>query len=137
MRIKIILAQKLILYKAIMKNKTVLICDDDKILLETYTDFFDYKGFVIHKAIDGREALKIINNEELNYLITDYDMPYLTGIDLYRYIKENNLIIPSILITGNEDEDIIEEAKKLGITDILFKPIQLVDLEQIIINILL
>lgn len=119
-----------------MKNKTVLLCDDDKILLDTYTEFFSYKGYISYKAADGKEALKIISNEELNYVVTDYDMPYFTGIDLYRYIKENNLMIPSILVTGTDDCDIIEEAKRLGIDEIIFKPIQLLDLEKILDSLL-
>lgn len=115
-----------------MKSKTILICEDDIILLDTYMEFFDYKGYVIYKATDGKEALKIINNEELNYVVTDYQMPYMTGLELYKYIKEKNLLIPSILVTGTDDMNIIEEAKKLGIDEIIFKPVNFADLEKII-----
>lgn len=112
-------------------NKKILICDDDKVLLETYSEYFTSKGFISLAAQNGKEALNIIKQEQLNGIILDYNMPYLSGLDVYQQMKNLGLKIPSILVTGQTNADIINEAKSLGINDIFFKPVQIQQLETI------
>jgi len=112
--------------------KKILVCEDDKELLKLYEEFFSEFGIKSFFATDIVEAKKIINNEELQGTILDYNLGKFTGLEIYEYLLEKKIKLPSILVTGNKNEEIMKIAKQLGLKDIFFKPIELNTLKIII-----
>lgn len=67
----------------------ILVCDDDKEIVEAIEIYLIQEGYEVLKAYDGMEALDILKKEEVNLLIIDVMMPKLNGIRATLKIREN------------------------------------------------
>ena len=105
----------------------VLICDDDTMTLRALKFQFQKDGYEIFLANDGREAQQILmENDEIDILITDIYMPLINGLELITYIRKNLCRdIPIIIVSKVNVEDTIIFAKELGANDYQIKPINL------------
>ena len=70
--------------------QTILVCDDDKEIVEAIEIYLQQEGFHVLKAYDGEEALEILKNNEVHLLIMDVMMPKLDGIRATLKIRENS-----------------------------------------------
>ena len=68
--------------------QTILVCDDDKEIVEAIEIYLQQEGFHVLKAYDGEEALEILKNNEVHLLIMDVMMPKLDGIRATLKIRE-------------------------------------------------
>ena len=68
----------------------ILVCDDDREIVEAIEIYLSQEGYQILKAYDGIEALEILEKEEVNLLIIDVMMPRLDGIRATLKIREKN-----------------------------------------------
>jgi len=109
-------------------SKKVLIVDDDSSIRETLSNFLSSKGFRVESAENGYTALKVLQRSPFDFLIVDVDMPKINGIELLSYLKEWNINIPSIIITGNISEEIRKEASRLKVWDVIEKPFSFNDI---------
>ena len=78
----------------------ILVCDDDKAIVEAIEIYLTQEGYHILKAYDGQEALDILTREPVDLLIMDIMMPHLDGIRATVKIRENN---PLPIIIGADD----------------------------------
>ena len=99
----------------------ILVCDDDKEIVEAIEIYLIQEGYEVLKAYDGMEALDILKKEEVNLLIIDVMMPKLNGIRATLKIRENNSIPIIILSAKSEDADKIL-GLNIGADDYLTKP---------------
>ena len=99
----------------------ILVCDDDKEIVEAIEIYLLQEGYEIRKAYDGEEALKIIQEEEINLLIIDVMMPKLDGIRTTLKIREESSIPIIILSAKTEDADKIL-GLNVGADDYVTKP---------------
>ena len=83
----------------------ILVCDDDKEIVEAIEIYLAQEGYHILKAYDGMEALDILEREEVNLLILDVMMPRMDGIRATLKIREKNSIPIIILSAKSEDAD--------------------------------
>ena len=83
----------------------ILVCDDDKEIVEAIEIYLAQEGYHILKAYDGMEALDILEREEVNLLILDVMMPRMDGIRATLKIREKNNILIIILSANSEDAD--------------------------------
>lgn len=97
-----------------MKKNSVLIVDDEEAILNSLKRLLSEEPFGVWVAIDYKEALKIVENEEVKVVISDYRMPRINGIDLLRMVKKKNPDIVRILLTGYADIEVVEEAINLS-----------------------
>jgi DNA-binding NtrC family response regulator len=72
---------------------------------------------------DSTKAYEILKGEDFDILLLDMDMPGVTGLDILKYIKKNNINIMTIVLTGVEDIDLAINAMKSGTSDYMLKPI--------------
>lgn len=107
--------------REVMKMYNILVCDDDKEIVEAIEIYLVQEGYHVLKAYDGVEALKILENEEVNLLILDVMMPRLDGIRATLKIRENNSIPIIILSAKSEDADKIL-GLNVGADDYVTKP---------------
>ena len=100
---------------------SILVCDDDKEIVEAIEIYLSQEGYRILKAYDGMEALRILETEEVNLLILDVMMPRLDGIRTTLKIREKNSIPIIILSAKSEDADKIL-GLNVGADDYVTKP---------------
>lgn len=106
-----------------MSEPLILVSDDNQeireFLEEALTTLADYR---VHTVGDGMSALSLVNELEPDLLITDQQMPNLTGLELVKRLKSERPLLPTILMTGESSEALIIEALRAGVVDYLVKP---------------
>ena len=107
-----------------IEGSLVLIVDDDAQILTILEEFFNILGAETFIAFDGLEAWQIFQErEEINLVISDNDMPKLTGVELCRKIRKMESLTPFILLSGRADDFLKAEAASAGANKCLLKPI--------------
>lgn len=104
----------------------VLIVDDEKRIVEYLKYLLDWKSLGFHKVegfYSSKGALQYIIDHEPEILITDIRMPELSGLDLAKIIKENELKTKVVILSGYNDFDYAQKAIRLEIADYLLKPV--------------
>ena len=99
----------------------ILVCDDDKEIVEAIDIYLSKEGYNIIKAYDGVEAIEKLENEEIHLLLIDIMMPRLDGIRATLQIRKNNSIPIIILSAKSEDSDKII-GLDVGADDYITKP---------------
>lgn len=99
----------------------ILVCDDDKEIVEAIEIYLSQEGYHILKAYDGMAALQILEKEKVDLLILDVMMPKLDGIRATLKIREKNSIPIIILSAKSEDADKIL-GLNVGADDYVTKP---------------
>lgn len=99
----------------------ILVCDDDKEIVEAIDIYLTQEGYEVLKAYDGQEALKVLNANDVDLLVIDVMMPRLDGIRATLKIREENNIPIIILSAKSEDADKIL-GLNVGADDYVTKP---------------
>ncbi len=99
----------------------ILICDDDKEILEAIEVYLTNEGYDLYLAQDGMEALEIVAKEEIHLILMDVMMPKLDGLRATMKIREEKNIPIIILSAKSEDYDIIT-GLNIGADDYITKP---------------
>ncbi|GAA0179748.1 response regulator [Clostridium sediminicola] len=111
------------------KPLRILIAEDEYLCLMGLSANLKQLGHeVIGEAIDGNELVEIARKNKPDLIITDINMPLLDGIEAIKKLNEQ-LIIPSIIVSGYHDRELIEKASKQGVFNYLIKPIDIQDLK--------
>ncbi len=122
-----------------MDKIKILWADDEIDLLKPQLMFLEKKGYDVVTVTNGHDALEECDTaKDFDVVFLDESMPGLTGLETLAKIKENNPLLPVVMITKNEAEDIMEEAIGSQISDYLIKPVNpnqiLLTLKKIIDN---
>lgn len=99
----------------------ILVCDDDKEIVEAIEIYLTQEGYQVLKAYDGEEALKVLRKEKVDLLVIDVMMPRLDGIRATLKIREENNLPIIILSAKSEDADRIL-GLNVGADDYVTKP---------------
>lgn len=106
-----------------MKQKDILIVDDDELVCHSLRELLAMEGYEIDSTLDGLEALQKLKDTKYSLIISDIRMPTLDGIELLKEVRGKNLDSFLIFITGHGHIDGAVEAIKLGAYDYITKPI--------------
>ena len=104
---------------------SVLIVDDEPSILQTLSGLLSDEGFEVSTAVNGYEALKIIDAESPDLVLLDIWMPGIDGIETLQEIKKSNPHIQVIIITGHGTIETAVKATKLGAFDLIEKPLSI------------
>lgn len=99
----------------------ILVCDDDKEIVEAIEIYLQQEGYEVIKAYDGAQALELLKKQAVDLLIIDVMMPKLDGIHATLKIREESSIPIIILSAKSEDSDKIL-GLNIGADDYLTKP---------------
>ena len=99
----------------------ILVCDDDKAIVEAIEIYLVQEGYRVFKAYDGIGAIRILEKEEIHLLIVDVMMPKMDGIHATLKIREKYSIPIIILSAKSEDADKIL-GLNIGADDYVTKP---------------
>lgn len=103
------------------KSLRILCMDDDPGMARLLQKHLSRAGYEVEVAHDGNAGLSRNRNEPFDFLIIDYRMPGLTGIDVLRALSTDGGMPPSVILTGAGDEKTAVEAMKLGASDYILK----------------
>ncbi len=109
-------------------SKTILLVDDETIILKTIEGKLIDEGFQVFSAPNGAEALKQFSGLPINLVITDLMMEGMNGITVLERIKKDSPNTAVIILTGYGDLSSAVEALRLGADDYLLKPCDLNEL---------
>lgn len=116
-------------------TERVLVIDDSKEIRDFLAEYvLEPKGFQVLSASNGLMGLEMAMVERPDLMITDQQMPQLTGLELLRKLQEHNIDVPTILMTGMGSEETAVAAFRLGIRDYIIKPIDAQELSESIDN---
>ena len=99
----------------------ILVCDDDKDILEAIKIYLDHEDFTVFKASNGLEALEVVKETEIHLVIMDIMMPQMDGLRATMKIRETKNIPVIMLSAKSEDTDKII-GLNMGADDYITKP---------------
>lgn len=107
-------------------QKTVLIVEDDPVLLKMYSEKFTFDGFNVLNAKDGEEALETATTQKVDAILLDIMLPRMSGTDFLEKFrqKEKGKEVPVIALTNLTEEAEKNRAIKLGVKAYLVKAMQ-------------
>lgn len=105
-------------------SKQILIVDDSESVREVLVYSLENAGYEIIVACDGKDALNYFDGRTIDLLLTDFHMPNLNGLDLILKVRqnENYKFIPIIVLTTENQIEMMKEAKASGATGWIMKP---------------
>lgn len=101
----------------------ILVADDEPIIRDGFAEFLRHFRMTVDTAADGREAIKMLRENDYDIIITDIKMPYATGFDVFKAAKEKEPNSKIILMTafGYDPEHTIVKAAREGLEGVFFK----------------
>ena len=106
-----------------MKEKSILIVDDDEAILTSLETILNLEGFTVETARTGREALDILNTKSFRLGLINLRLPDMNGTELLTMMDPKDSEMVKIVLTG-APRDIALEAMKYGAEEYLIKPIE-------------
>jgi len=105
-------------------NKHILLVEDDASLRATLRTCLEMAGYTCIEAKDGHDARGRLENESPDLIVTDHQMPIVTGLELIRGLKSQKITeaIPIIFYSGQLTADLKTHALQAGATAVLEKP---------------
>ena len=113
--------------------KQLLIVDDSTTMLMSLKSALEIAGFKVHTAGDGVQAMKQVQGGlKPDLLITDINMPNMDGLALIKAVRAVLRFVPILALTTESQQARRDEAKKLGASGWLVKPVSSADLVRVI-----
>lgn len=108
----------------------ILVIDDSRFVRKQIIKFLDDFSASIYEAADGQEALDVHKAQQVDLILTDWNMPVKTGLELVQELKEGHVERnpPILMITTNNQQEAIVAAIEAGCDDFLMKPFDREDL---------
>jgi EAL domain-containing protein (putative c-di-GMP-specific phosphodiesterase class I) len=106
----------------------VLIVDDEDVLREAYAEILREEGYEVETAGSSAQAIDVLDllkRSELDVVLSDIQMPGMNGVQLLRAVRERDLDLPVILMTGRPTVDTAARAVEYGALRYLLKPIKM------------
>jgi two-component system NtrC family response regulator len=112
-----------------MNNYSILIIDDEKSQRDILTGYLKKKGYKLFSASSGEEGIKIINQNLVDIILSDYKMPGMTGLEVLKEVKKINPQISFVIITAFGTVENAVQVIRLGADDYISKPVDLDELD--------
>lgn len=100
----------------------ILVVDDEEMMRSLLTKILSREGYQIVTATDGVHALEIMQEQEVNLVISDMKMPRMNGFELLKHIKNDSPDIGVIIMTAYGDTYTVKDALLLGADEYITKP---------------
>jgi CheY-like chemotaxis protein len=103
----------------------ILVVDDNPAMADTLADILEVKGFTVHVAASGADALQILKEAPVDILLTDVKMPGMNGLELYRETRKLYQRLITIFMTAYSADELIQQGMAEGVKTILDKPLDM------------
>ncbi len=119
-----------------MKNYNILIIDDEKSQRDILYGYLNKKGYKVFTAESGSQGIKIINENLVDIVFSDFKMPEMTGLEILARVSQINPEISFVIITAYGTVENAVNAMHLGAYDYISKPVNLDELDLLIARII-
>ena len=103
----------------------VLIVDDEMHVVESQVSIMKANGITnLMSATDSREVIRLLQSNEVEVILLDLRMPYISGEDLLSHIKDDFPHVPVIIVTGTNEIDVAVKCMRTGAFDYMVKPVE-------------
>ena len=102
--------------------KRILVVEDNPMIVKSLEFKLRQEGYEVLVAKDGRAGVEMMENNDLDLLLTDLMLPFINGIQLVEKTRKKKPNLPIIVLSTSKQENIIIEAFNLGIEDFITKP---------------
>jgi len=106
-------------------NMKILVVDDFSTMRRIVRNILKQLGFTnVEEAEDGDVALEKLRNGSFEFVITDWNMPNMTGLDLLKNIRADEVLrdIPVLIVTAEAEKENVVQAAQAGVNDYIVKP---------------
>lgn len=113
----------------------LMLVDDERLILDGLKYILDWESLgieIVHIAVNGKEALDKFKEEPVDIIITDINMPVLTGLELIKEVKKFDDNVSFIVLSGYDEFSYAQKAIGLGVENYILKPIDDMELEETI-----
>jgi EAL domain-containing protein (putative c-di-GMP-specific phosphodiesterase class I) len=110
----------------------ILLVDDEQPIARAYARILTAAGFTVEIACDGKDAAAAARDRSYDVIVSDITMPEMNGIDLLRAVREHDLDVPFVLMTGGPAVDSAVRAMEYGALRYLIKPVEPSELEEVV-----
>jgi two-component system response regulator CpxR len=111
-------------------NRTILVADDDRLLRESLCEALALLGCEPRSAGNGGEAIEVLEHERCDLLLSDIDMPDMSGFQLLSWVRAHHPL-PAVLMSARADEPLRRAARTAGAIDLLPKPVAIDSLDHL------
>ena len=113
-----------------MAGERILVVEDDTALLAGVRDILEFAGYAVNVAVNGAEALTVLEHVTPQLILSDIGMPKMDGYQLFRAVRHNPdwVSIPFVFLTAQSEKADIRRGKELGVDDYITKPFDEADL---------
>ncbi len=105
----------------------ILVVDDDDDFRQLLADVFAQAGYEVVSKNNAHHALETFEESDFDAVVTDHNMPEMTGEELVQSIRSSSPQIPIILVSGYLNQDLIQNLKNIN-TEIFHKPLNVISL---------
>jgi DNA-binding response OmpR family regulator len=112
---------------AALRQPAVLVVDDDIIMCELISELIRSKNIHVQTAATVKEAEILVEKlgmETMDAVITDFEMPDGTGVELVRWLKQRDRALQVIMLTAQDNKEVVKLGLRSGILDFLEKPVR-------------
>ena len=103
----------------------ILVVDDEPQIRDLLKRFLTLRGYKVRVASDGQQALTMVEQEAPQLIVLDVYMPGINGVEVLRQLRRRKFTGGVILLTGSQDDKLLQEALDLGSVDVMGKPVDL------------
>jgi DNA-binding NtrC family response regulator len=100
----------------------VLVLDDEDVVRELMVEILVRAGYEVRAEAAPEHALELVENREIDLVVTDLVMPSLSGLDVLERIKEARPELPVVVVTGVGTDENLARAEMLGAASVIIKP---------------
>src|SRR5262245_61269414 len=117
-----------------VRRNRILFVDDDPEMRSLVQEYFDQEGYLLSTADDGKAGLAMLSELEFDAIVTDLRMKDMDGLAFLKAIRQQDSLIPVVLITAFGTIEAAVEAIKEGATNFIPKPFKMAALKTILDN---
>ena len=105
-----------------LRDMKILLIDDDEWIRDSLTIFLDSEGCHLTAFETAEEAIRAIEKDHYDIVISDYKLPGMDGIEFFKSLERSHPHAIKIIITAYGNEAVASEARRIGINDFIEKP---------------
>jgi len=102
---------------------TILVAEDQEVARQSLCELLREEGYQVHEAVDGTTAMRLVNELDLDLVLTDLMMPGADGLAVLKHVREVSPQTLVIIMTAHASVDTAIEAMRLGAQDYILKPL--------------
>lgn len=112
----------------------VMVIDDEHTLIDLLAEILSPRGFEVSRFSDPVEAVSKLDEIKPDVILTDIQMPIMSGLDVLKKVRETRPDLPVVFISGHADKNILLQAIESGVYAVLEKPFHMADVVEVCRN---